>query len=142
MHTVPANPPTIGSVRRISATDIEVNWDPLTPEESMGVVTAYLVRYRITDDEVDQSSGRRARRNVDNLTAVIETIDTNIVISDLDPRIVYAVSVTARTNVGVGNYSQERIVGCKLWQILYMYIIGVSGPSLHTESTNSMINVG
>ena len=78
----------------------------------MGVVTAYLVRYRITEDNVD-SSGRRARRNADNLTTVIETIDTSIVISDLDPRIVYAVSVAARTNAGVGNYSQEIIVACK-----------------------------
>ena len=112
VHTVPANPPTIGSIRRISATDIEIDWDPLTPEESMGVVTAYLVRYRITEEEVD--SGSRRRRNADNLTTVIETTDTYIVISDLDPRIVYAVSIAARTNVGVGNYTQERIVGCKL----------------------------
>lgn len=77
------------------------------------MVTAYLVRYRIIEDEVE-SSGRRARRNANNLTTVIETTDTNIVISDLDPRIVYAVSVAARTAAGVGNYSQETIVGCKL----------------------------
>lgn len=79
----------------------------------MGVVTAYLVRYRITEDKVDSSS-RRTRRNADNLTTVIETTDTSIVISDLDPRIVYAVSMAARTEAGVGNYSQETIVGCKL----------------------------
>lgn len=99
---------------RISATDIEVNWEPLSPEQSMGVVTAYLVRYRITEDEAESSGGRRRRRNANNLTAVIETANTNVVIGDLDPRIVYAVSVAARTDAGVGNYSQERIVGCKL----------------------------
>ena len=76
------------------------------------MVTAYLIRYRIIEDEVE-SSGRRARRNANNSTTVIETTDTSIVISDLDPRIVYAVSVAARTDAGVGNYSQETIVGCK-----------------------------
>lgn len=110
--TAPTAPPTIGSVRRISATDIEVDWEALSPEESVGVVTSYLVRYRITDDGLS-SSGTRARRNADNLTTVIETTETTIVISDLDPRIVYAVSVAARTSAGVSNYSQERIVGCK-----------------------------
>ena len=99
---------------RISATEIEVSWEPLTPEQSMGVVTAYLVRYRITEDEAVSSGGRRERRNANNLTTVIETADTSIVISDLDPRIVYAVSVAARTDAGVGNYSHETIVPCML----------------------------
>ena len=100
---------------RISATDIEVSWEPLTPEQSMGVVTAYLVRYRITEDEAVSSGRGRERRNANNLTTVIETADTSIVISDLDPRIVYAVSVAARTDAGVGNYSHETIVPCMLW---------------------------
>ena len=122
---VPASPPIIGTIRRTSATDIEVSWEPLTPEQSMGVVTAYLVRYRITEDEIE-SSGRRVRRNANNLTTVIETTDTNIVISDLDPRIVYAVSVAARTDAGVGNYSQETVVGCKLG---HLQLASSPGPS-------------
>ena len=76
----------------------------------MGIVTTYLVRYRIVEEE---ETGRRVRRNIDNVTTVIETSDTSIVIRDLDPRIVYAVSVAAETDAGVGNYSEEMIVGCK-----------------------------
>lgn len=78
------------------------------------MVTAYLVRYRITEDAEVESSDRRVRRNANNLSMVIETTDTNIMISDLDPRIVYAVSVAARTDAGVGNYSHETIVPCRL----------------------------
>jgi hypothetical protein len=80
----------------------------------MGVVTAYLVRYRITEGEEAESGDRRARRNANNLSTVIETTDTSLVISDLDPRIVYAVSVAARTDAGVGNYSGETIVPRRL----------------------------
>ena len=76
----------------------------------MGIVTTYLVRYRIVEEE---ETGRRVRRNIDNVTTVIETSDTSIVIRDLDPRIVYAVSVAAETDAGVGNYSEEMIVGRK-----------------------------
>ena len=87
----------------------------------MGVVTAYLVRYRITEDVDVESSDRRVRRNADNLSTVIETTDTSVVISDLDPRIVYAVSVAARTDAGVGNYSHETIVPCRWNNSNYMY---------------------
>ena len=38
---------------------------------------------------------------------------TNIIIMDLDSRLGYAVSVAAKTSVGVGNYSEEITVGCK-----------------------------
>ena len=86
----------------------------------MGVVTAYLVRYRITEDAEVESSDRRVRRNANNLSTVIETTDTSVVISDLDPRIVYAVSVAARTDAGVGNYSHETIVPCR-WNNRYLY---------------------
>jgi len=103
MHTV-IGAPNIGVARRISATSIEMNWDPLSEAAS------YSVRYRVVE--------RVARRNLDDTYATVETTNTNIIIMDLDPRLGYAVSVAARTSVGVGNYSEEITVGCKLTPIL------------------------
>ena len=54
------------------------------------------------------------RRNSDDLTRVVETNETSLVVSDLDPGAVHAVSVAARTSAGNGSYSQEMIVRCKL----------------------------
>ena len=113
---MPANPPSIGSVRRITPSSIEVSWEPLPQEEVVGVVTAYLVRYRIVPEE--ELSRRRSRRNSDNLTTVVETNDTSIVVGDLDPRNFYAVSVAVRTGAGLGGYSPETVVGCKLIGII------------------------
>ena len=103
MHTV-IGAPNIGVARRISATSIEMNWDPLSEAAS------YSVRYRLVE--------RVARRNLDDTYTTVETTNTNIIITDLDPRLGYAVSVAARTSVGVGNYSEEITVGCKLTPIL------------------------
>jgi len=83
-----------------------MSWDPLSVMESQGVVTAYSVRYRKVE--------RVTRRNVDDISTIVETSNTNIIITDLEPNLRYAVSVAARTSVGVGNYSEEITLGCKL----------------------------
>ena len=74
--------------------------------ESQGVVTAYSVRYRKVE--------RVTRRNVDDISTIVETTNTSIVITDLEPNLRYAVSVAAKTSAGVGNYSDEVTLGCKL----------------------------
>ena len=82
----------------------------------MGIVSGYIVKLRIVpDEEVD---GRRVRRNSDNLTTVIETNATSLLVGDVDPRIIYAVSVAARTGAGIGSYSPEAVVGCKLHSLI------------------------
>ena len=98
MYTVGAAP-TIGMVRRLSATSIEMSWDPSSD------ATSYSVRYRVVE--------RVVRRNLDGMSTIVETTDTNIIVTDLDPRLGYAVSVAAETPAGVGNYSEEITVGCK-----------------------------
>ena len=103
VYTVGAAP-TIGVARRLSATSIEMNWDPLSEAAS------YSVRYRVVE--------RVARRNLDDMYTIVETTNTNIIITGLDPRLGYAVSVASRTSVGVGNYSEEITIGCKLTSIL------------------------
>jgi len=86
------------------ATSIEMNWDPLSEAAS------YSVRYRVVE--------RVARRNLDDMYTIVETTNTNIIITGLDPRLGYAVSVASRTSVGVGNYSEEITIGCKLTSML------------------------
>ena len=103
VYTVGAAP-AIGVARRLSATSIEMNWDPLSEAAS------YSVRYRVVE--------RVARRNLDDMYTIVETTNTNIIITGLDPRLGYAVSVASRTSVGVGNYSEEITIGCKLTSIL------------------------
>ena len=88
--------------RRLSATSIQMSWSVVG---SPGIVTSYLVKYR----EVEWIPGR----NLDITSTVVNTTNTNIIITDLDPRHEYAVSVAAKTTVGIGNYSHEIIVGCK-----------------------------
>ena len=78
----------------------------------MGMITAYLVKYRIVSDAVE-SSNQRVRRNSNDLATVVEANGTSLVIDDLDPRNSYAVSVAVRTRAGVGSYSPETVVGCK-----------------------------
>lgn len=72
---------------------------------------SYLIRFRIVEQEALGGGGRRSRRNSDNLTTVVETSDTPpFVVRDLDPRIVYAISVAARNGAGVGSYGPETTV--------------------------------
>lgn len=68
----------------------------------------YLVKYRPI-----QASRNIQKRNADDLSVVMETNQTSFVISGLDPRFAYAVSVATRNEGGAGNYSEEVVVGCE-----------------------------
>ena len=104
-HAVPAAAPKIKPFLRISATSVRISWQPLTPEESRGVVSMYHVKYRPLE--------RVTRRSLDDMSVVISTIDLEVTITDLDPRVTYAVAVAASTSAGIGNYSSETVVECK-----------------------------
>ena len=71
-----------------------MSWDPLSEAAS------YSVRYMVVE--------RVAHRNLDDTYTMVETTNTNTIITDLDPRLEYAVSVAAKTSVGVGNYTVKR----------------------------------
>ena len=99
--TVPKVVPNVGVARRLSATSIEMSWSAV---EVLGGVT-YSVKYRAVE--------RVSRRNLDDMSTIVETSNTTIILNDLDPRQGYAMSVAAKTTAGVGNYSAEIIIGCK-----------------------------
>ena len=105
IFTAPRVAPNVGVSRRLSATSIQISWDPLSTVESLGVVTSYSVKYRVLE--------RVTRRNLDDKSTIVETTNASIILSDLDPRYRYAVSVAAKTIAGIGNYSEEIIIGCK-----------------------------
>lgn len=63
----------------------------------------YLVKYRPLQTV--------QKRNTDDLSVIVETNQTGYLISGLDPRFGYGVSVAASNGAGVGNYSQEVLVG-------------------------------
>jgi len=99
--TVPKVVLNVGAARRLSATSIKMSWSAV---EVLGGVT-YSVKYRAVE--------RVARRNLDDMSTIVETSNTTIILNDLDPRHGYAISVAVKTTAGVGNYSAEIIIGCK-----------------------------
>ena len=96
-------PPELGSISRRSAQEIEISWSVVVDDNYP--ITGYVVKYRpITILQ---------KRNAEDLPVLIETNETNLVISDLDPRIAYGVSVAARNRAGLGNFTEEALTECK-----------------------------
>lgn len=96
--------PVLGEIIRINAQEIQVTWSKISEDgEGAGIeVNGYLVKYRplITIQ----------KRNTEELAIVTETNQTSFLISKLDPRRSYGVSVAARNRAGVGVYSDEFVV--------------------------------
>ena len=108
IHPTVPDVPEIVSADRISATDIRVTWTQLTLEESRGFLTSYSVAYSpsetTTCPEVDLET---------NTILTTSSEYSQLVISDLDPRLEYCVGIAASTVAGTGNYSATVKVQCK-----------------------------
>ena len=98
---VPTHAPALGEIVRLSATEIQIRWSGGVATEGL----TYLVKYRPV------FHSRVQRRNTDNLATIVETNQTDFLLTELDPRFVYAVSVAARNRAGAGNFSEEVTVG-------------------------------
>ena len=106
---VPLVAPTLGNVIRISAHEIQVTWTKISEDGEAGIeVTGYLVKYHPIPTI--------QKRNTEDLSIEIATNQTSLVITKLDPRISYGVSVAARNRAGHGLYSDEFVVERKLWK--------------------------
>ncbi len=99
---VPSTTPSFGEITRISATEILLKWSDISTDEE---AITYLIKYRLL--------GTIQRRNTDDTSTIVEVSDSSYVISKLDPRVSYAVSVAAKNRAGVGGFSEETIVGCE-----------------------------
>ena len=99
-------------MRRTTATTASVTWSQLLLVESRGFLTAYKVTYKST---------QRSCLQVDPETSTTLSVDQNetqLVISDLDPRLEYCVGIAASTVAGTSDYSATMKVPCKsatLW---------------------------
>lgn len=100
--TVPIAAPNVGVIMRIRATQIRLSWEQPSSEETL---TSYLVRYRVVES--------RVTRNLDDTSTILEVSGTETVIQGLEPHLKYGVSVAGKTARGIGNYSEETVVGCK-----------------------------
>ena len=100
-------------VRRTTATTATLTWSRLSLLESRGFLTTYKVTYKSTQ--------RRSCPQVDPETSTTLSVDQNetqLVISDLDPRLEYCVGIAASTVAGTSDYSATMKVPCKsatLW---------------------------
>ena len=95
-------------VRRTTATTATLTWSQLSLVESRGFLTAYKVTYKNTQT--------RSCPQVDPETSTTFSEDQNetqLVITDLDPRLEYCVGIAATTVVGTSEYSAALKVPCK-----------------------------
>lgn len=99
--------PTLGEVKRISASKIRVRWQPSTQVNRDDPIANYTVKY------YPVSPDGWVHKSVEDLLHFISTNETEVVIQDLNPVLNYSVSVAANTVAGRGNYSNEVSVGCK-----------------------------
>jgi hypothetical protein len=83
-----------------------MQWVPAASDNA--AMLTFLVKYRPIQTSIDIQ-----KRNADDLSIIVETNRTTYVLSGLDPRFAYAVSVAASNGGGTGNFSGEIIVGCE-----------------------------
>ena len=105
---VPSLAPMVVGVRRTTATTATLTWSQLSLVQSRGFLTAYKVTYKNTQ--------RRSCPQVDPETSTTLSAhqnETQLVISDLDPRLEYCVGIAATTVVGTSEYSSTVKIPCK-----------------------------
>ena len=93
---VPSSPPTRVAVSALSSTSIVISWDLPPPEGRNGDIIGYIINVTNLDSGVIQQ-----------ITAAAVT---NITIPNLRPFTIYVATVSARTAVGMGPFSNVRSV--------------------------------
>ena len=98
-------PPELEEVKRISASQIEITWEP------GNLATAYTVKYYPLNSQ--------------NAVKFLTANTTELVIQDLDPLLSYSISVAATNAAGMGDYSNEVTVESKCFlvkSVVYYYV--------------------
>ena len=114
---VPNVAPTLTEVTRQSATNITVQWKPLTLEESRGFITNYYVAFALTQNCSLQDPQRWQLGY--NTTAIQSSLTVS-----LDPQQSYCVTVAAVTKAGMGNFSTSVVpTGESTIRMLFTYRI-------------------
>ncbi len=92
----------------------------------IGTEPSYLVRYRVLDP-----SGV-VKRNIEDTAEYVEVFQTGMVVGGLEPHLVYGVSVAAKNDMGVGDYSPEIIAECEFYGIKYIHLLSMQACHLNT----------
>ena len=100
--------PTIVNISRVSATEIWLNWNQLTLEESRGFLISYTVAYSSTERATCPVVGPKT-----NKTRVTHLGNSQQLINNLDPRLEYCVSIAASTAAGTSDFGDSLKVPCK-----------------------------
>ena len=105
---VPSVAPTVVGVRRTTATTATLTWSHLSLVQSRGFLTAYKVTYNNTQ----RSNCPQVDPEV-STTLSVDQDETQLVITDLDPRLEYCVMIAAITVAGTSEYSSTVKIPCK-----------------------------
>ncbi len=101
-------------ITRISATEVRVEWEPLLID--IGTGPSYVIRYRVVESE-------RVKRNVEDTASYVEVFQSGAVIDDLEPHLLYGISVAAKNDMGVGDYSSETVAECEFTLLANLTVI-------------------
>ena len=105
---VPSVAPMVVGVRRTTATTATLTWSHLSLVQSRGFLTAYKVTYNNTQ----RSNCPQVNPEV-STTLSVDQDETQLVITDLDPRLEYCVRIAATTVAGTSEYSSAVKIPCK-----------------------------
>ena len=111
LHTsyLPPSAPLVPrfTVTRLTATEISVDIEPLTlSEERRGEITSYHVLWK-------QKPQNTLNCGTITNAQIKSSLNTSLILLNLDPWQEYCVTVSAETSAGVGNHSTATVVECK-----------------------------
>ena len=101
MFSVPFLAPSWSIVHRESATEVQLQWTRLSLATSRGYITEYNIKYA--------QSINSTCVFIENVTH-IQTQQEQLMMSELNPKYEYCVSIAASTEMGIGIFSQWTIV--------------------------------
>ena len=97
-HSVPSAAPEF-NITAVTATSITITWQPLPPCEQNGVITSYIIAYRM-EGGMDMSFSE----------VVVDDTRLMHVVESLTPYTNYTIKMAASTSVGWGEFGPEMTV--------------------------------
>ena len=101
MFSVPFLAPSWSIVHRESATEVQLQWTRLSLAASRGYITEYNIKYAQSINSTCVFT--------ENVTH-IQTQQEQLLLTELNPKYEYCVSIAASTEMGIGVFSQWTLV--------------------------------
>ena len=102
-------PPVVKGVMvdRTSGEQMNISWTPLTLVEARGIIASYTVFITEGGGEVRRQSGGGC--TPDSSPCTVDSDQSSVTVTGLDPRQSYSVSVAAGTRAGAGGQSEAQV---------------------------------